>query len=66
MTNSPTDRKAKEMSRFDQWVMCNRKKQFTNLKNAERRAREMDCRVYECPLCGGYHLTKRKRKGAAA
>lgn len=42
------------------WKSCIRKCSFTNYEDAAKRAKKYDQRVYLCPLCGKYHLTKRK------
>lgn len=46
----------------DVWNMCDRKKIYLNKKTANKRAREFNQHVYECPKCGGYHLTKRPQQ----
>jgi len=38
-------------------VSCYRKKSFT-LDQAEARAKIYEQRIYMCPRCGSYHLTK--------
>lgn len=42
------------------WKSCLRKASFTNYKDAQERADKYNQRIYFCPLCGKYHLTKRK------
>lgn len=41
---------------------CLRKAAFKEYKDAQKRAEKYDQRVYYCPLCGKYHLTKTKEK----
>lgn len=48
-------------SGFTGWNMCDRKKVYLNKKTANKRAREFNQYVYNCPKCGGYHLTKREQ-----
>ena len=46
---------------------CSRKHRFANLYDAKEKARELlrrkglDLLAYECPFCGGYHLTHHRR-----
>jgi hypothetical protein len=46
---------------------CSRKRRFASLYDAKEQARELlrhkgrDLLAYECPFCGGYHLTHHKR-----
>ena len=42
------------------WKSCFRKVKFTSYKEAAKRAEKYNQRVYFCPICGKYHLTKRK------
>ncbi len=39
---------------------CLRKAKFRSYEQARKRADKYKQRVYYCPLCGFYHLTKRK------
>lgn len=41
------------------WRMCKRKRRFREQKHARRTARKRNMRIYECPICDNWHLTKR-------
>ena len=53
----------------DVYRTCTRKYRFASLYDAKEKARELQRRkgrellAYECPFCGGYHLTHQKRRG---
>lgn len=42
------------------WKSCFRKAGFKSYNEAIKRAEKYNQRVYFCPLCGKYHLTKTK------
>ena len=52
----------------DVYRTCSRKRRFASLHDAREKAidlkrkRDLDLLAYECPFCGGYHLTHYKRK----
>lgn len=43
------------------WKSCLRKAAFDNYEDALKRAEKFDQRVYFCPLCHKYHLTKTRK-----
>lgn len=46
-------------------MMCGRKKRFANGKLAQAHIRLNDlawARVYGCPVCGGCHITGKRKK----
>ena len=49
--------------------VCLKKKRYFNREHAEKRADEYESRrkvklyVYQCPLCGHFHLTRIKQRG---
>lgn len=52
-------------SRGAAYSQCTSKVGYSSLRHAERIAREIEAkrgdklRIYECPVCGLYHLTKK-------
>lgn len=46
---------------FQIWRMCGRKKAYDKRKNAARIAGKHGHRVYECPICGKYHITSKEK-----
>lgn len=50
------------------WRSCLRKKMYRSRRIAEQTAkkikedRDVTLYVYECPICGYYHLTKKERR----
>lgn len=42
------------------WAMCIRKKKFYSERAAKKCAKKFKQRSYWCPICGGYHCTKKK------
>ena len=45
---------------FNMFRSCLKKSKFKDYSKAQQRAMKYNQRVYFCPLCGFYHLTKRK------
>ncbi len=50
-------RRRKPLSPKVLWASCWRKRRFTSKANALEAAPGL--RAYECPNCGGWHLTKK-------
>jgi len=56
----------------DVYRTCGRKRRFVDLYAAREKVKELKLRkgwdllVYECPFCGGYHLTHLKRRHLCA
>jgi len=53
------------MNGFGRYLRCcGRKRRFRTEIEAENHGQRWGQRAYECPCCGGWHLTsKEKRKG---
>jgi len=52
-------REAEEVSRKFRFTMCDRKRKMKS-NEASFYANKLGQRKYECPICGGWHLTKKK------
>lgn len=57
--------KTRNVRGYDVYRACSRKRHFSSYNEAHEKAVYLNRRkgmilyVYECPFCGGYHLTKR-------
>ena len=55
--------KSKKTVREQEWWGCKRKKRLSK-EAAKAKATKGKCYWYSCPWCDGFHLTKKKQKGA--
>lgn len=60
-----SDLKHPELSAMQKWKMCESKRRYSKKKGAKEAAKKATKIygkrwVYECSLCGGWHLTKIK------
>lgn len=50
------------ISAFNRYLMCDRKKRYEQKKTALKMANKFDGSVYQCPVCDGFHCTKKKAR----
>jgi hypothetical protein len=48
-----------ELTAWQRWRMCDRKKPYSTRSKANKAARKHDLYVYECPICFAFHVTKK-------
>jgi hypothetical protein len=47
-----------ELTAWQQWRMCDRKKPYFSRSKANKAARKRDMYIYKCPICFAFHITK--------
>ena len=58
----------RKTTKYKVYRTCSRKKRFANLYAAKQKAKDLrrknglELLAYECPFCGGYHLTHQRRR----
>lgn len=59
-------RRVKERPRESRkkWRMCEKKERFKTRWDAQKRAKRLGFRAYECPYCKGWHLTNDNKDGS--
>jgi rubrerythrin len=53
--------KSQDIGAKEMLAMCLRKKKFYTERSAKKCAKKFKQRVYWCPVCGGYHCTKKPK-----
>jgi hypothetical protein len=51
-----------ELTAWQRWRMCDRKKPYFSRRKANKAARKRDMYVYECPICFAFHITKTRQE----
>jgi len=47
-----------ELTAWQRWRMCDRKKPYATRSKANKAALRRDMYIYQCPICSAFHITK--------